>query len=67
MGRCGLEAQGALHCLWSRPRQVDDVKGVTAFEPLHVGLLVTAHHASTPLQSQDLEVESSVCIRQRQG
>lgn len=33
MGRCGLQVQGALHCLWSCPRQVDDIKGVTALSP----------------------------------
>lgn len=33
MGRCGLEARGALHCIWSHPRQIDDIEGVTALSP----------------------------------
>lgn len=33
MGRCGLEARGALHCVWSHPRQIDDIEGVTALSP----------------------------------
>lgn len=33
MGKCGLEAQGALHCIWNHPRQMDDVKGITALSP----------------------------------
>lgn len=32
-GQVWTGSAGALHCVWSHPRQIDDIEGVTALSP----------------------------------